>query len=340
MRKIIWVTAAALLVLVAGSSGRLDATAQTPPLIPCYGAPADYVAANDAVDGVTDGAVSYPEARMFVEVQSHLQPPGETERHHFEHIHIGMCFPYAEKWVQAPTQRKVNVRYVFHHVENYNIVNVSSNFVDANNSGGGYVATAAQKAELETAMDASAGTTTTVMQSYTMSNIGTSCRKTFRPQVNTVRANAAALVDEWFTAGQWTTYIDYAGQPVCTPELNRDQMRSRSWVLPAGGYLYTPVIGTPKASEAAVPHTDSYDFIFGSTGQPLFVHVDPQFHQHPEDPGVYHAALGSFPDGDNPISVPLETVGPGEHRLMLTTTRGIQSSIVVVPFSKPGDGCD
>ena len=148
MRKSTLLSVALAALLLAAVRGGGEAQAQQA-LVPCFGAPADYVTAYDAVDGSTDGAVSYPEPRMFVEVQSHLQPPGETERHHFEHIHIGMCFPYAETWAQPVLARTANVRYVFHHVENYNIVNVSSNFVDANNSGGGYTATAAQMAQLE-----------------------------------------------------------------------------------------------------------------------------------------------------------------------------------------------
>ena len=103
LRGIIGAATAALVVVLGGAN--MDAGAQAAPLVACYGAPADYVAANDAVDGATDGVVAYPEARVFLEVQSHLQPPGETERDHFEHIHLGMCFPYAEKWVQPAAAR-------------------------------------------------------------------------------------------------------------------------------------------------------------------------------------------------------------------------------------------
>ena len=230
---------------------------------------------------------------------------------------------------------------MFHHVQNYNIASAKADFVDANNSGGGYVATAAQKAELEAAMDSSATSTVTVFQSYTMQNIGSSCRKTFRPSLNTVRANSAALVDEWFTAGQWTTYINYPGQPVCNPEFQRDQIRSRSWILPNGGYLYNTPVGLPTASNMDVPYEASIDFVWAgsnSGSDPLSWYIDPNFHVHPANLGIAHLDLGVMPRGDSPVSVPLEGVSAGQHRLVLIAVRGIQSSIVVVPFAKTG-GC-
>lgn len=307
-------------------------------LVPCYGAPADYVAAFDAVDGTTDGAVSYPEPRVFLEEQSHLKPSGVTDRHHFEHIHLGMCFPYAETWVQPSNARTANVRYVFHNVENYNVSAASSTFVDANNSGGGYTATAAQLAEIEAAMDASAGTTTQVFQSYVFKNIGTSCRKTFRPTLNTVRANSSALVDEWFAAGQWTTYIDYAGQPVCNPEFQQDQVRARSWVLPSGGYLYNTLYNLPPASQMSAPVTGTLNVTLSGTGQPFSAFIDPDFHAHPDSLGLWNQDYGPV-NGQLPISIPLDGVAAGTHRLVVIADRELHSSVMVVPFRIAGTGC-
>ena len=63
-------------------------------------------------------------------------------------------------------------------------------------------------------MDASAGTTTTVFQSYTMKNIGTSCRKTFRPQVNM----SAPTRLRWSMSGSQQAN----GQPTSTTQVSRN----------------------------------------------------------------------------------------------------------------------
>lgn len=300
-----------------------------------FGAPDDYVAAF----GVA-GVLTYPEPRVFLEAQSHLQPEGETSRHHFEHVHIGACYPYAGTWLQPSNARTIDVRYVFHRVSNYNIAQAAASFIDANNSGGGYTATAAQKAELEAAMDASADSTQVVFQRYTMLNIGTSCRKTFRPTLNTVRANAAALVDEWFTAAQWTSYISYPGQPICTPEFQVDQIRARSWILggTSVGYLYATVLGFPPAALMGDALFGSLDFVLAGTGgQPYSVYVDPDFHAHdPSSPsgdnlGIWHQDLGPV-TGQLAVSVPLDGIPAGDHRLVVITSRGSQSAIQVIPF--------
>lgn len=320
------------LVLLALVGLRPEAQAQTA-LVPCYGAPADYIARYDSVDGAVDGQVSYPEARVFLETQGWLQPPGETAIHHFEHIHEGLCYPYAETWLQPSNARTFDVRYIFHNVQNYNISAVSATFVDANNSGGGYTATAAQKAELEAAMDSSAGTTNTVFQSYTSLNIGTSCRKTFRPTLNTVRANPDALVDEWFAAGQWTSYIDYPGQPVCTPEFNQDQVRSRNWILPNGGYLYNTLTGLPTASQMSNA-VNELTFTVNGTGQPYFYYIDPDFHAHPDNPGLVGEVSLGVVNGNLPVTVDLTGIPSGEHKLVVRSVRGITSSVLVIPFKK------
>jgi hypothetical protein len=94
---------------------------------PCAFAPPDYIVANDADDGAVDGQVSYPEPRVFLEAQGHVFEYGATQRHHFEHIHIGMCFPYAEVWKEPNDARSVDVRYVFHEVRDYTITKSTAN---------------------------------------------------------------------------------------------------------------------------------------------------------------------------------------------------------------------
>jgi hypothetical protein len=76
----------------------------------CFGAPADYLQAFDATDGVTDGRVMYPEARVYLETQGWLTSPGETPGHHSEHIHMGACFPQGERWRQPNNARTIDFR--------------------------------------------------------------------------------------------------------------------------------------------------------------------------------------------------------------------------------------
>ena len=74
MRPLVFAVLAALTVLIAGGGGSLEAQAQTP-LVPCFGAPADYVAAFDNIDGVMDGKASCG-SRAYYEAQGRLCRPG------------------------------------------------------------------------------------------------------------------------------------------------------------------------------------------------------------------------------------------------------------------------
>lgn len=308
----------------------------------CVGAPADYVAANDANDGVLDGKVSSPEPRAFLETQSHIQPPGVTERHHFEHIHIGACFPYAETWVQENLARTLDVRFVFHHVANYNVVSFGFTFVRQGGANGPFIATLAQRAELEAAMDASANGTTTVFQHYSaIKKNDMNCRWTARPELQVVRANADAVVDEWFAAGQWTTYIDYAGQGACLPEFQTDRVASRSWAQPGGGYTYSTIFA-PPASQMDEPVSDPWEVLENASNNDVHNYVDPNFHVG-GNLGLWHQDSGVH-NGDFTISVPLADIPAGAHRLVYIGDRPVsdgtisQSAIQVVPFLVGGGG--
>jgi len=309
-------------------------------LYPCQAAPAEYVAQYDAADGSTDGKVSYPEPRVYLESQGWLKPPGVTEIHHFEHTHIGMCFPYATTWQQANGSQTVDVFYQFHNVSNYTIQKSTSQFVDGQNSGGGYAATAAQIAELQTAMNASAGTTTSVFQSYRMKPIGTNCwLKVFKITLTTVRANADALVDEWFPGAQWSTTLNYPGNSTsCTStfdNLNVHQTRGRDWIrggATGDGYIYSTVVDPFPADQAATPVPSEWSLQVAASGGHVTAYVDPHFHQHPDDPGIWHEDYGDRGIGMFTITIPTDTFPGGWHRLVYVVERTDHASVMVVPF--------
>lgn len=333
-----------LAIALTGGIGQASAAITD---VPCFGIPQDYRIANDMVDGVFDGEVRYPEARVFIESQSHIQESASVVMiNEFEHLHVGGCFPYAEKWVQPPNARTFDARLVFHNNRNYNITNFGSTFVHNGGSGGGFTANATQKAQLETAMDNSANSTQTVFQSFTMGSNNTSCRKSFRPSLKTERANDLALVDFWEDAGQWTTYFDYPGQPVCTPEFAVDQLRARSWVQPNRGYIYTNIFDLPTASHMSdpLPSSGTLDFTVGVSGRAFQVYVDPDFHNPAGDnPGVWHKDFPALSQGtvntQVHVSIPLADIPPGVHRVVVVSGGGFQAAIQVFPFKVAGAGC-
>lgn len=334
--RLVLVLAVALLALLGGWSWKIHA-AQAVTLFPCAAAPPEYIAAFDGRDGTIDGSVSYPEPRKFLESQGWLKPPGITEIHHFEHAHIAMCFPYAETWQQANGSQTVDVEYTFHNASNYTITKSTSQFVDGQNSGGGYVATTAQLAEIQQALDASLGTTTQVFQSYTMKPIGVNCRKTFKATLTTVRTNSSALVDEWFPADHWTTYVDYAGNTkTCTsPEFNTDQVRGRDWIKGGAngdGYIYATVFDPNKASQADAPVAMPWTLNVAASGGHVTAYVDPHFHQHPDDLGIWHQDYGDRGVETFPITIPTDTFPAGWHRLVYEVERADHASVMVVPF--------
>jgi hypothetical protein len=346
MRKPILFALLFAAVLLASVRGGTPAEAQAS-LIPCFGAPADYVAANDLVDGVADGKVSYPEARVFLEAQGHVRAAGETSRHHMEHIHIGMCFPYAETWKQPMNGRTLDVRYVFHHVKNYTITQGAGNFVSKPGSGRGYRLTAAQIATLQAAMDASADSTQTVFMSHL--STGTflqKCRMTFKASLAVVATNSSAVVQNWEPELQATTYIDYgeATPTACVPEYTRDQFRARDWVpLPNMGYMYSTIFAKP-ASQLADPVPEPWSQVMAGGGFVGSLYVDPNFHEHRADgsdnTGIWTVSKGQIGTDDFTETIPTDTFPSGLHRLVFLGDRiypsfgGIgHSSLAVLPFT-------
>ncbi len=320
---------AVLLALVGGSAGGHNAQAQIP-LIPCSGAPADYIAAFDSIDGTVDGNVSYPEPRAYYESQGQLAPDAENE-----HIHIATCFPYAEDWKQPNNARTLDMAYTFFQVQNYNVTKAQANFVSVGSSGKGFLATPAQIAQLEQAMDASATGPTKVFQHQNLGGtIQLNCRSTGKMAITVVRANAAALVDSWEPELQITTNINYPGQGTCQPEFNADQMRGRDWPIPSDGYIYSTYLGMPRAGLADVPVTDPWPVTINAVNQDSTLMIDPNLHLHDPDMGSWNQNYGVF-FGSRTVQVPTAGLSPGVHRLMFYGQRTNHVAVMVVPFTVP-----
>lgn len=322
-------------------------------LVPCYGAPADYVAANDDKDGVIDGKVSYPEPRTFYEFQGQVGAPGTTQHFEAEHVHVGGCFPYGETIKQPNTARTLDLRFIFYNLSHYNISKFSINWVATGSSGHGSTATAAQLAEMQAAADASDGQKVVkVFQSFTGKDaIGQNCRRTVKLTM-TLLSDGQAVVNDWETGGQFATIIDYPeNTTTCTPEgaTADDVLRGRDWVPdPNMGYIYAGIRPNATASQASTPVPTPWDVTFTASGMKGAAYVDPMFMMTggPDDPGIWSHDLGQLDVGSVPDTIPTDTFPAGDHKLVWIGTRGPDSttgithaSVLVMPFTVAGACC-
>ena len=317
--------AGALLVAVASSPANAAAAVR------CFGAPPDYVAAFDARDGRADGRVSYREPRVFLEVQGWLTKVGEAPGHHSEHVHSGTCFPQGQTWAPRVRRGRLDYRHVFHNVVGYKVVDVRGGFV---NGGNGLLETSAQKQELTAAAARSADATVTVFQSYRIGKATSNGRKEFRTGLDLRRSSSAALVDRWFTSTGWQSYYAFAGLPSRRPVRGCDVLIGRNW---ASGFDYgNNGFGCSwRASRMDDPVPDSWrlraDMASGVERGSL--HVDPDFHHHPDHPGIWSKELA----GEGSVTIPTAGLPAGTHRLVYMGHEEADSEITsttltVIPF--------
>src|SRR5687768_13867203 len=104
MKSVVALAAAVVALAAAGISNAAT-------MEPCLGADQAYHAAFDARDGTVDGTASYPEKRVFRQVQGWLTRIGETPGHASEHIATGYCFPQGEPW--APGSDRMDAQHHF-----------------------------------------------------------------------------------------------------------------------------------------------------------------------------------------------------------------------------------
>ena len=307
----------------------------------CFGAPADYVQAFDATDGVVDGRVMYSEPRVYLETQGWLTAPGQTPGHHSEHIHMGACFPQGETWLQPNDARTIDFRIILHNVVGYRVTKFGASFSDANNSGGGLSASAAQLAELNEAAAASRDMTVKVYQSYGMKPIGTNCRKSFRPKLEVEPVTDEALVDGWFVQSSWHNYFNYPGLPTCTPSDDRDSIRTRNWN--GTSYHWAGFLNNFRASQMDETKPDPWNLKLSATHgtNQESLHIDPDFHHHPDNLGLWYENYSFHNVGEFTVTVPLvENDIHGIHKLVFLGHKGVgtdrpASTVVnIIPFKR------
>lgn len=323
---------------------------------PCYGAPADYIAAFDTVRGQpADGSVTYPYKTVFLEFQGQLTPSSATSvGNTSEHIHEGACIPEGQTLnaANAPAgSRFFDARYIAHNVLNYTVTSVAATMVTQNGSTNLFVGTSQQVASLNTAFQASAGNgTATVFQSYPMA-IGTGNGvEELRWQVQVDRSNSSALVDQWKVSGRAYFSQNYPGLPTVaalgSPDCHVDFVRTQNWIVyhnEAGlvktSYGYAgfkdsqlnpdcsyPAMFMPDT--LAQPKTGDWTTTLRTTDgtNKLSVSVDPNNHVTPETAAWKHdfgnpATMGTLVQGgyNNVVTVPLSMLGlaDGVHRFMV-----------------------
>ena len=315
-----------LLVALAGSEGTAQAAR-------CFGAPADYVAAFDAKDGRVDGSVRYPERRVYLEIQGWLTRRHRTPGHHSEHVHSGTCFPQGQTWARKVRRGRLDYRHMFHNVVGYRVRGVRGGFVDA---GVRVKETDAQRRKLNAAARRSAGTTVAVFQSYRMNfrRASSNGRKEFRTGLDLRKSSRRAIVRRWFTSTSWQSYFDFRGRRKTEPVRDCDTIISRNWVprfeYAKGGFdcnwrasrMDDPVPGrwTVKAGMALGVRRGSF-------------HVDPDFHHHPEDLGLWSARIWR----ERRVTIPASSLPSGVHRLVYLAHEGgrrriTSTAVTVMPF--------
>jgi hypothetical protein len=319
--------AGALLFAAASSAG--DAAAA----VRCFGAPPDYVAAFDARDGKRDGKVRYPEPRVYVEVQGWLTNVGETPGHHSEHVHSGTCFPQGQTWAPKVRKGRLDYRHIFHNVVGYKVVAVRGGFVDTDVK---INETDAQLARLNAAAQRSADTTVAVFQSYRLNfrRARSNGRKEMRTGLDLRRSSGEALADRWFTSTGWQSYFAFPGRRNRSPIRDCDSIISRNWVTQFEyGNVGLRCSWRASRMDDAAPSSWRLRADMASGVERGSLHVDPDFHHHPDHPGIWSKELAS----EGSVTIPTAGLPAGTHRLVYMGHEEADSEITsttltVIPF--------
>lgn len=313
-------------------------------MYPCIAAPADYIAAFDAKDGVTDGAVSYPFPTVFVEHQSWwLQGQKITLADYgaANHIHVGFCFAQGEAWpVPAGANARVDYRIVFHNFSSgkargfragmaYDqgpcpIAQHCLGFVDQ---------TSATLTALNSAMavqDGKVYLSKTLIADQAQSGI-----KQERVTVDTTSPAGKRM----YTTGRSCSLIQGVRSPSNT--CSGYTAGGSGWYE---GYGYTiAMLGSPwRASTMAQPVPDSWTVKVGGSGAVGLthsLHIDPNFHAG--DPGIMPIPLTAGTSGT--VTINTTTLAPGWHKLVHVVNAtaisssdsrpdGTASGVHVIPF--------
>ena len=326
------VLVAIIVAVVAGgfSDGHVRAAVGD---VPCFGAPAPYVTAFDAADGVTDGKASYPEPRFYDEQQTWATHRFETPGHHSEHVHFGLCVPNAQ--TMTATYR-LDLGYTFHNMQDYVVTSAAESAVSASGSKALWIASASQLQQLNDAAQASCPTCPNnvqnvyfSVQTLTPQNNGL---KEIRGAIGVSASGPEAVFLTWTTDPRWYETDNFAGLPDSTPLGNQRAMRVRpvvSYCKPDGdpatcgatGSAYhhsgfsgetpqdtTTCSGLPSGTNSAVwdadfiaqPWSGDHTVCLYVTdgGGPAFLMIDPDFHNHYAADGTSSTTSNICPNVD------------------------------------------
>lgn len=220
--------------LIAGVLVGVSAAPAMAASSPCFGAPADYVAAFDTARGqAADGSVTYSEPRWYDEQQSWATPPfGMMPGHHSDHIHMGRCLPNGETW--TTTNRPIDVEYTFHNAAAYTISSVGMSYLwgdpNAGPTANGWKATTAQIAALQAAADASGNAVTHVFQSYQMATPPVNGFKEIRSSLALSKKTSSAVFLTWALDTRWYETDNIAGLATAAGINGQIAVRNRSHV--------------------------------------------------------------------------------------------------------------
>jgi hypothetical protein len=308
-RGVVYLAALILACIPLGSTSAHASSAY-----PCFGAPADYVAAFDTARGqAADGAVTYAEPRWYDEQQSWATHALAFPGHHSDHIHMGRCVPNGETW--TATNRPMDVEYTFHNDTAYTVKSAGMSYLWGDPNAGptakGYAASATQIAELQAAADASGGGVVThAFQSYQMAVPPVNGFKEVRNSLSLVRKTVDAVFPTWILDARWYETDNVAGLTTAAGINGQIAVRNRSHVTfpkagdPATiqddyhhsgwcGMTGTPFGSTQTAGSALFTRSllapswtgdRSVCLYVSDGGGPALLMIDPDFHHHYDAP--------------------------------------------------------
>lgn len=315
MKRFLFILTVAALAFV-GVQLHSAAPAQAVTTYPCFGVPAEYVAAFDTVRGQpADGKVTYNERRWYDEQQSWATPGLTQPGHHSDHVHMGRCIPNGKKsWVTK--NRPIDVEYTFHNDTSYTVVSAGSQYLWGDANAGptalAWSATPDQIAELQAGVDVSGdGNVAHVFQSYAMAPPPVNGFKEIRTSISFIGRDSAAVFPKWALDTRWYETDNIPGLATAAGIGGQIAVRNRSivtFVKPAStgggtqndyhhsgwcGMNGVPFGATQTAGSALFTATRvSTPWVGDQTvclyvtdgGGPATLMIDPDFHHHYDAP--------------------------------------------------------
>lgn len=275
----------------------------------------------------------YPEPRVYLEVQGWLTKRGRTPGHHSEHVHSGTCFPQGQTWARSVRRGRLDYRHMFHNVVGYRVAHVRGHFLDTDVE---INETDAELRKLNRAARRSRGRTVAVFQSYRLNfrKAESNGRKEMHTGLDLRKSSRKALVSRWFTSTGWQSRFDFGRKPKTEPDRDCNMIITRNWVprLEYGNGGFRCGWRASRMDEPVPGRWRVWADMANGVRKGSF-HVDPDFHHHSEDLGVWSTRFRR----EQRVTIPASRLAPGTHRLVYLAherrRRTITSTAVtVMPF--------